>query len=123
VGARGVAAAGAGPAAELAAIDAYRAAAAARPAQTGPVAVVGLWSADPDGSLAAAAAAFAGGDLQATIREASFARQTWDSADTVGRNRMLAVGASLGAILLAAWLAIRWYRDRGVRRRTLLTDG
>jgi len=122
-GPRGFAAASAEAEAELAAIDAYRAAVAARPAQTSPVAAIGLWNADPDGSLAAAAASFAGGDLQATIRGASFARQTWESAETVGRNRMLAVGASLGAILLAAWLTIRWYRDRGVRRRTLLIDG
>jgi hypothetical protein len=121
-GPRGFAAASAEAAAELGAIDAYRAAVAARPTKPGPTQAVGLWNAAPEASLDAAAAAFASGDLEATVRASVFARQTWESADAVGRNRVLAVSASMAAILLGAWLAFRWYRDRGVRRRALLTN-
>ena len=122
-GPRGFAAASAEAAAELSAIDAYRAAVAAQPAEPDPVQAIGLWNAAPQASLAAAAAAFAGGDLEASVRESTFARQTWEAADPVGRNRVIAVSASLAAILLATALTFRWYRDRGVRRRALLTDG
>jgi hypothetical protein len=119
-GSRGFAAASAEADAELAVIDAYRAAGAARPTQPGPLATVGLLWSSADASLTDAAAAFSAGDLQGAMRDSIFARQTWDGADTIGRNRILAVVASLGAILLGGWLALRWYRDRGVRRRTLL---
>jgi hypothetical protein len=123
-GPRGFAAASAEANAELAAIDAYRKAVAARPGQAGgPFEAIGLWNAAPDDALADAATAFANGDLETSVRDSSFARQTWEAADSVGRNRVVAVTASLAAILLAAWLAFRWYRDRGVRRRALLTDG
>jgi hypothetical protein len=122
-GPRGFVAASAEASAELSAIDAYRAAVAARPSEISPIQAIGLWNAAPGAGLDAAAAAFANGDLEATVRESSFARQTWEAADSVGRNRIIAVSASLAAILLAASLAIRWYRDRGVRRRAVLTDG
>ena len=73
--------------------------------------------------MARATTAFRGGDLEETVRASAFARSVWDSATTIGRNRVLAVAGSLAAILLGGWLAVRWMRDRGVRRRrTLLPD-
>ncbi len=114
-GPRGFAAASAEAEAELAAIAAYRDAAASRTGQTDMVQKVGLWNADPDASLAAAATAFAAGDLETTVRASSFAKATWESASLVGRNRILAVAASLAALLLGGFLAIRWLRDRSVR--------
>lgn len=116
-GPRGFAAASAEAEAELTTIAAYRDAAAARPADPGPIALVGLWNADPDASLAAAAGAFSSGDLRATISSSGFAKAVWSSAEQVGRNRIAAVAASLGAVLLGSWLVTRWYRDRGARRR------
>jgi drug/metabolite transporter superfamily protein YnfA len=38
----------------------------------------------------------------------------------VGRNRVIAVTASLAAILLGCWLVFRWFRDRRRDRRRVL---
>ncbi|HEY7132202.1 MAG TPA: hypothetical protein VH440_08110 [Candidatus Limnocylindrales bacterium] len=116
-GPRGFAAASAEADAELAAIAAYRDAAGARTGQTDVLERIGLWNASPDASLAQAAGSFASGDLEATVRDSAFAKLTWASAATVGRNRVLAVVGSLAALLLGAWLTFRWLRDRGRRRR------
>ncbi len=120
-GPRGFAAASAEAEAELAAIAADRAAAGARLGNPDLVASIGLWNADPGAALGRAAASFAAGDLRATVEASAIARITWQSAADTGRNRILAVTASLAAILLGSWLALRWYRDRGVRR-PLVTD-
>ena len=117
-GPRGFAAASAEADAEIAAIQSYRAAGATRPASPSLVQTIGLWNSDPEGSLAAASAAFSSGDLRTTVGDSTFAATIWASADTVGRNRILAVSASFGALLLGSWLVFRWYRDRGTRRRT-----
>ena len=122
-GPRGFAAASAEADAELGAIAAYREATAARPLAPNLVQTIGLWNADPNGVLASAASAFTAGDLRATVEGSSFAEATWTSAAEVGRNRILAVTATLGALLLGSFLMVRWYRDRGVRRRALLADG
>ena len=122
-GPRGFTAASAEADAELAAIAAYGDAASARLAKPDVLQGIGLWGSDPDAVLAHAATAFQGGDLEGTVRASTFARSIWDSATTIGRNRVLAVAGSLAAILLGGWLAVRWMRDRGVRRRrTLLPD-
>ncbi|HET9615520.1 MAG TPA: hypothetical protein VFP22_11970 [Candidatus Limnocylindrales bacterium] len=115
-GPRGFAGATAEADAELAAIAAYRDAAAARPADAGVLARVGLWNSDPDALLAQAGAAFGAGNLQTTVSDAALARAMWTGADGVGRNRILAVGGLLAALLLGSWLVVRWYRDRGARR-------
>jgi len=78
---------------------------------------VGLWNADPAGAVDQAAAAFAAGDLQKTVAESALARAIWTTARDVGRNRVIAVGATLAAVLLGGWLLFRWLRDRRVRRR------
>jgi hypothetical protein len=117
---RGFAAAVAEADAELSAIDAYRAAAATAPTEPEPLQRIGLWNSEPEVALDEAAAAFAAGDLEGTVRAASFAQRTWESAPEIGRNRVLAVGASLAALLLATWLVFRWLRDRGNRRRSVV---
>jgi hypothetical protein len=119
-GPRGFAAASAEADAELAAIAAYREAADARSKEPDLFQRIGLWNADPDAALASAAEAFGKGDLQSTVESSSLAKAVWQAADDVGRSRALAVSASLAAILLGSWLTFRWYRDRGVRRRTFL---
>ncbi|MEA2519243.1 MAG: hypothetical protein QOF49_1323, partial [Chloroflexota bacterium] len=103
--------------AELAAIAAYRDAAAARPAEPTLVERVGLWRSDPDTTLGSSAAAFREGDLRATVEAAAFARTTWLTAGDIGRNRVVAVVASVAAIVLALWLVLRWLHDRSARRR------
>lgn len=116
-GPRGFAAASAEAEAELAAIAAYRVASDAQLAAPNPLQTIGLWNASPSATLQQAASAFSGGDLRATIEASAFAQVTWQTAGEIGRNRVLAVSASLAAVLLGGWLAMRWYRDRGVRRR------
>ncbi|HET7703695.1 MAG TPA: hypothetical protein VFK35_09855 [Candidatus Limnocylindrales bacterium] len=107
--------------AELAAIATYRDAAAARLVGVGPIEGLGLWNSDPEHALATAAEAFAAGDLEASVESAGYARGTWESAFTVGRNRVIAIVGTLGALLLGSWLAFRWARDRSLRRRSIVT--
>jgi hypothetical protein len=116
-GPRGFAAASAESGAELVAIASYRDARASRPATSDPLLTIGLWSADPASALDRAAAAFTAGDLRGTVEASSFARATWTTARDVGRNRVLAVGGSLAALLLGSWLVFRAIRDRRLRRR------
>ncbi len=116
-GQRGFAATSAEAEAELATIAAYRRADAARPADPGPIVRVGLWNSDPAMVLTDAARDYAAGDLTNSVQAAAFAERIWTSADEIGRNRIVAVGAILAALVLAIWLVIRWRRDRGVRRR------
>jgi hypothetical protein len=119
-GPRGFAAASAEAEAELAAIAAYREAALTRPADPDPVARIGLWNSDPAGALDRAASAFRDGDLRTSVEASAYARLIWTTAGDIGRNRIVAVGGSAAALLIAAWLVIRWFRDRGIRRRSLV---
>ena len=119
-GPRGFAAASGEADAELAAIAAYGEAAAAKPADPSPLERIGLWNSDPERTLDDAAAAFGAGDLRATVEAAAFARTTWRTAADIGRNRVVAIVASLAAILLGGWLALRWLHDRGMRRRSIM---
>jgi hypothetical protein len=116
-GPRGFAAASAEADAELAAITAYRQAVATRPTQPDMLTTLGLWSSDPSGALATAVAAFSAGDLQASVEASAYAETIWSTAADIGRNRALAVGGSLAALLIAGWLLLRGIRDRSVRRR------
>jgi hypothetical protein len=118
-GAQGFAAASAEADAEMAAIAAYRDAAGRRPGSPDVLQSIGLWSSQPDAVLAAAATAFAAGDLHATVADSAYAAAMWSSAASVGRSRVLAVALMGAAVLLGAWLGIRWYRDRGRRRRPM----
>ena len=118
-GQRGFAAASAESEAELAAITAYRDAAASRLPDPDLVTRIGLWNSDPSGALGQAATAFTAGDLPASVESAAYAKKIWTTAADIGRNRVLSVGASLAAILLGGWLALRSIRDRKVRRRSM----
>jgi hypothetical protein len=119
-GPRGFAVTSAEAEAELAAIDAYRQAAATKPNQPSILHQIGLWNSDPSGAMASAAAAFTAGDLRETVQDATFARQLWASADEIGRNRVVAVVLSTAAFLMGLWVLVRWYRDRRVRRHRLV---
>jgi hypothetical protein len=119
-GPRGFAAASAEAEAELAAITAFREAVATRSEQPGLLAAIGLWNSDPNAAIRRAIDAFSSGDLQASVESSAFAKRVWSSAEEIGRNRILAAGASLAAVALGLWLLIRWYRDRGVRRRSVV---
>lgn len=116
-GPRGFAAASAEADAELAAIAAYRDAAATQPTAPDLLTRIGLWASDPSAALRTAVDAFAGGDLRASVQASAYARQIWTTAAAIGRNRVLAIGGSIAAILLAGWLLLRSLRDRSVRRR------
>jgi hypothetical protein len=116
-GPRGFAAVSAEADAELATIAAYRDAVATQPSAPDLLTRLGLWASDPSASLRAALDAFAGGDLRASVQASAYARQIWTTAADIGRNRVLALGGSLAAVLLAGWLLLRSWRDRGVRRR------
>jgi len=117
-GPRGFAAASAEADAELAAIAAYGDAVAKRPTEPDLVTRLGLWASDPSAALGTAVEAFSGGDLRASVQASAYARQIWTTAADIGRNRVLAIGGSIVAILLACWLLLRSLRDRrGVRRR------
>ena len=122
-GQRGFAAASAESDAEMAAITVYRDAAASQPANPDLLTRIGLWNSDPTAALAKAASAFAGGDLPGSAESAAYAEKIWTTAADVGRNRVLAVVASLAAIILAGWLVLRSIRDRSVRRRSLVLPG
>jgi hypothetical protein len=116
-GPRGFAAASAEADAELAAIAAYRQAVATRPAEPDLVTRLGLWNSDPTGALGSAVAAFSSGDLRASVEASAYAQKIWTTAAEVGRNRALAIGGSLAAVLIVGWLLLRGLRERGVRRR------
>jgi len=116
-GERGFAAASAEGGAELAAISAYWDAAQTRPANPDVLEMIGLWNAEPVAVLDQAATTFASGDLQGSVQDSALAKATWTTARDIGRNRVVAISASLAALLLGAWLVFRWFRDRGARRR------
>jgi hypothetical protein len=119
-GPRGFAAAASEADAELAAVAVYRDAAATKPTDPTPFQRIGLWNTDPDQILGEAAAAFSTGDLRATVESASFARSTWQTSGDIGRNRVVAIVASLAAIVLGGWLLLRWLHDRATRRRPVV---
>jgi hypothetical protein len=101
--------------AELSTIQALVAAAAARPATSGPIEQLGLLGSTPDADLAAARAAFVHGDLSAAARGAASARGAWIAAGDAGLNRILAAVAVVLLILLV--LAVVASSRGRVRRR------
>jgi hypothetical protein len=100
---------------ELAVITTYAEAAATRPAAPDIPTRIGLLGTEPDADLAAAATAFAGGNLDDTLRLAAAAKATWLATPDVARGRIIS-GALLGlAILLLAWAFIKARRKRRAR--------
>jgi hypothetical protein len=92
-------------AAQLEAIDRYVAATESRPVDPGPIVQLGLWEADPESDLVAAAGAYAAGNLPASAAAADSARQTWETAAEVGQGRAILIGAIVIAVLLGLLLA------------------
>ena len=101
--------------AELAAIDRYEAAVAARVGTPDMLQSVGLWGTSPAADLDRARTLFATGDLAGAAIAAASAGSAWAGAEDVGRGRLVSIGLLglafvFGLILLAGWL-------RGRRRR------
>jgi hypothetical protein len=99
--------------AEKAAIVAYATASARRIAEPGPLETIGLIGSEPDAALAAAAEAFAAGDLSASVGHADEAEAIWLGAAEVGRNRVV---TGLGIAILVG-LAIAFVVSALRRRR------
>jgi len=110
----GVPVAAAEATAEQSTIEAIREAAATEPAATteapSVLVSVGLLGSDPGARLADARTAFAAGDLNHAISEASDAAATWTGAASIGRTRLVSVGLLVVAGLLLARLL--WSRRR-----------
>jgi hypothetical protein len=106
--------------AELLAIAAYEAAVATRPAAPDFVIDVGLWNATPAADLAAAADAFAAGDLRGSVEGSVRAQAAWAGAADLGRNRLVSIlGATIAALIAVAFIVgrVRSIR-RGWRKRS-----
>jgi hypothetical protein len=103
---------------ELAAIDRYKAAVAARPVDPGPFVTLGLWNESPEARLVAAREAFAAGDLAGSAAASDDAAAAWSNAAAIGQGRALSLAALSGAVLLGVSMLIGAIRRR--RRPTTL---
>ncbi len=102
---------------ERAAIRAIDAAAATRPAAPDPVVQLGLLGMAPDLSLAEARAAFSADRLEDAVASAESARQDWQAAADVGRDRLVRAALIAIIVLLALLFAVRAGRGRRAARR------
>jgi hypothetical protein len=109
--------------AELAAIDRYDAAVAARPGATDLFQAAGLWGVTPDADLDRARTLFASGDLSGSVAAAGSAAATWTGAEDVGRGRLVSLALLALALLFALLLLTAWLRGRRRRVRQRLTSG
>ena len=83
---------------------------------------LGLIGTDPQATLQAARAAFAGGDLAKALTLAEAARSSWEGASTSGQIRFIgAICVLAGAVLLL--LLFIWTRGGRVRSRPRTSDG
>jgi hypothetical protein len=83
---------------------------------------LGLIGTDPQATLQAARAAFAGGDLAKALTLAQAARSSWEGASTSGQIRFIgAICVLAGAVLLL--LLFIWTRGGRVRSRPRTADG
>ena len=116
-GTDGLAAASAEAVTELAVIGSYADAAAARPTNPDFPTRIGLLGVTPEADLAAAAAAFASGDLDLTIHRSAAARATWLATPEVSRRRILgALGIGLASLLVIYLLRTRKRRKMHAHR-------
>ena len=76
---------------------------------------IGLIGTDPEGEIIAARAAFAAGDLNATVRHADTAQTLWADATDVGRNRVISGATITFGVVVLLWLLVS--RLRAGRRR------
>lgn len=104
-------------AAELHAISSYATAAATRPAEPDVLQTMGMWGTTPEADLARSHDLFAAGDLAASTDAAGAAASVWLSGESVGRGRLVSIGALVLAALLGIALFVGWLRARRRRRR------
>ena len=105
--------------AELAAIDRYDIAAAARPAAPDLLQTLGLWDSTPKADLAESRTLFATGDLAGSAQAAGIAAATWTGAQELGRGRAIGFVFLGLAILVAMGLLAAVWRGRRRRRHVL----
>ncbi|MBI2763781.1 MAG: hypothetical protein HYX54_08550 [Chloroflexi bacterium] len=114
-GTEGIQSAAAEALTEQAVIDSIETTLADEPTNPGPITRIGLIGKNPGVEITAARAAFAAGDLDATVRRADAARAIWTSAEEVGRGRV--ASAATIAFAVAAFLWVLVSRRRTIRRR------
>ena len=102
--------------AELAAIDHYDAAVAARPAASDPLVSLGLWGTTPEADLDQARSRFAAGDLPGSAAAADSAVAAWTGAADVGRGRLVSAAALGLAVILGLIILVIALRGRRRRR-------
>ncbi len=102
---------------ELTTIDAFAAADASELVAPDAIESLGLLGFRPSDDLAAAARAFADGELSLSVDHAEAARAVWSSAGEVGRRRALTIGGAGLLILLIVVLAGLAIHDRRRRHR------
>ena len=100
---------------EQAVIETFSTVVAAQPADPDLVTRIGLIGTDPEGEIIAARAAFAAGDLNATVRHADTAQTLWADATDVGRNRVISGATITFGVVVLLWLLVS--RLRAGRRR------
>jgi hypothetical protein len=101
--------------AELAAIDGYEAAVAARPASVDTLGAIGLWGTNPEGDLDRARTLFASGDIAGSAGAAGAAQSAWTGAAAAGQARLMSIGILALALLLGLVILAFWLRGRGRR--------
>jgi hypothetical protein len=109
--------------AEIAAIDRYEAAVAARPATLDLLRTVGLWGTSPEAELDRARTLFATGDLTGAAAAAGSAQATWAGAADLGLGRLVSIAALMVALILALILFAAWLRGRRRREHVTMTPG
>jgi hypothetical protein len=92
--------------AQLQTIDVYADAVASEPADPDLITQLGLWDTTPRVDLAAAAKAYAAGDLEASVSASESARLTWLQAPEVGRTRALIIGSVATLVVLLLMLGV-----------------
>jgi hypothetical protein len=105
-----LAAASALAATQFSAIEVLDGAAAYRPVEPDPLAVIGLVGEDPDAALAEARLALAAGDTDTALVDAEQAQAVWIGAWEEGRRRALLGVAVLAALALLVSAAAGWLR-------------
>lgn len=101
---------------EQAVIDSFSVVVAAQPANPDFVTRIGLIGTDPQGDIVAARAAFAAGELDATVRHAQAAGAIWADAADVGGRRIVSGATIAFAVVVLMWLLVT--RSRGPRQRS-----
>ncbi|HEX7223584.1 MAG TPA: hypothetical protein VF231_10045, partial [Candidatus Limnocylindrales bacterium] len=104
--------------AHLQAVESYKLAAAAQPADPNLFQQVGLWGLTPAVYLEDAEAAFGLGAMAESVQASSAARVAWTQAEEVGRNRVISIIAATLAALIAVWIVVSTLRAarRSARR-------